>query len=98
MSMSNTPTLSFEVDTDRLVLLLDSERERRGITWSTLARQIGMTPNGLSQIKTGKSRPGANVLVSILMWINPVNPGAVLQTVTKTANVTARDFFLNAGK
>jgi transcriptional regulator with XRE-family HTH domain len=70
------------LDVDRLVLALDAARSQRGLSWRTVAGEVGLSPSTLSRLRKGR-RPDADALVAILDWLNMSAASFTLHTVEK---------------
>jgi hypothetical protein len=51
-----------------LVELVDAQRQARGLSWSALGRQVGMTSNAFVRMRHGRA-PDAHGLLALLLWL-----------------------------
>lgn len=56
------------VDPIRLYEALDAARANRGISWRTLASELGVSPSLLSRLRQGL-RPDANGFATLVDWL-----------------------------
>lgn len=58
-----------KIDVPGLYAALDAERQARGLSWRSLARETGVSPSLLSRIGDGM-RPDADGFVTLVRWLN----------------------------
>lgn len=56
------------LDVDTLYGVLDEQRQRRGISWSGLSRQLGLSPNVFSRMAAGRAPDSVNLSL-MLLWL-----------------------------
>ena len=49
--------------------LLDAERRRRGLTWAALARELGCTPNQISDLQRRRYAISMRLAMRIARWL-----------------------------
>lgn len=58
-----------QIDAERLYSELDRRRRHEGISWSTVAREIGSSPPALSRLRSG-TVPCAAAFARALVWLD----------------------------
>jgi len=62
------PAVTGRIDVDRLHGALDAERQARGLSWSKLAKLIGVSPSLLSRMGQGH-RPDLESFAALVQWL-----------------------------
>lgn len=57
------------LDVTALYAALDKEREARGLSWRTLAREVGISPSTLSRMANGQ-RPDVDAFAALTSWLS----------------------------
>lgn len=64
------------LDVAALHAALDKEREARGLSWRTLAKEVGISPSTLSRMANGQ-RPDVDAFAALTSWLG-VSPETYL--------------------
>lgn len=56
------------LDVAALYAALDKEREARGLSWRTLAKEVGVSPSTLSRMANGQ-RPDVDAFAALSSWL-----------------------------
>ena len=60
---------AYVLDMPELHRRLDTRRQERGLTWKQVASATGLSASTFSRMATG-SRPDADALVTLLVWLD----------------------------
>ncbi|MCI3279155.1 helix-turn-helix transcriptional regulator [Streptomyces cylindrosporus] len=68
---------AYLLDMPELYRRLDAQRYQRSLAWKDVASELGISPSTFTRMSQG-SRPDADALVTLLVWLDLDNELAIL--------------------